>query len=733
MSGERNYFRVHLFYLKKKNRIRILTIEKRIYMDNIFFNAHHSPVGAYASLTLGKKGASGGLDLELGGPPERNIYFGIEGEKKDTYLALPFFSEPQEHSTQFGFEQVKPKGQRITPYQDSDIKREYALCSDTWQAGDMKVVVYSPVEPIPDPENRENDAELRRILLPAITVEFTVNNRTGTSMRTVFTGFTGNDPYTGMRHINCPETGMKGIGQGRHIAMFSNAKNVKTMIGFSAEAILADAKKGESSGGLGTTALMMFQVPPGNAATFRLALCFFRDGPATSGIDTTYWYRRYYTSIEDVGRYALEQFPVIRKRVGVCNDRFSTDHLSEERLFMLNHAIRSYYGNTQLLDNGGKPIWVVNEGNYRLINTLDLAVDHLFYEMKMHPWAVRNILDMYAKRYTYRDLVKRSDSNAKFPGGVSFTHDMGVANVFSPQGTSAYEYEHRNGCYSFMTHEQLVNWILMAGVYSLKENDIAWLEKNGDLLQECFKSLLNRDHYEVEKRNGLMNGDSTRVDGGSEITTYDSLEPSLGQARGNSYGAVKRWAAFVLMHEMFNNLAESSFATEAINNAVKVTETLQSHVNEDGMVPALLDGPTPAYTLSLIEGLIYPWFAGCTGYYNDESRFSSFIGMLKKHCITLFNKGLCQTSDKGWKLSSGSDITWSSKLYLFRFILARIFEADNEEAFHRVDMVHCSWQLDERNTLFAWSDQICNGEVVEGRYYPRGVTSILWTLEKNVF
>jgi hypothetical protein len=30
---------------------------------NQFFNAHHSPVGAFASFTLGFPGASGGLEL----------------------------------------------------------------------------------------------------------------------------------------------------------------------------------------------------------------------------------------------------------------------------------------------------------------------------------------------------------------------------------------------------------------------------------------------------------------------------------------------------------------------------------------------------------------------------------------------------------------------------------------------------------------------------------------------
>ena len=41
---------------------------------SIFYNAHHSPIGAFASFTLGYKGAKGGLGLELGKPADQNIY-----------------------------------------------------------------------------------------------------------------------------------------------------------------------------------------------------------------------------------------------------------------------------------------------------------------------------------------------------------------------------------------------------------------------------------------------------------------------------------------------------------------------------------------------------------------------------------------------------------------------------------------------------------------------------------
>jgi hypothetical protein len=67
-------------------------------------------------------------------------------------------------------------------------------------------------------------------------------------------------------------------------------------------------------------------------------------------------------------------------------------HLSNDQRFMLAHSIRSYYGSTQFLEHAGQLLWVVNEGEYRMMNTFDLTVDQLFYELKMNPWTVRTFV-----------------------------------------------------------------------------------------------------------------------------------------------------------------------------------------------------------------------------------------------------------------------------------------------------------------------------------------------------
>ena len=114
----------------------------------------------------------------------------------------------------------------------------------------------------------------------------------------------------------------------------------------------------------------------------------------------------------------------------------------------------AWYGHLKFTD---RPLWLVNEGEYRMINTFDLTVDHLFFELAWHPWAVRNALDLFVRRYSYRDQH-----------GLSFTHDMGVMNHFTPAGRSSYECDHLTGCFSHMTMEQLLNWVLCAVTYAEK-------------------------------------------------------------------------------------------------------------------------------------------------------------------------------------------------------------------------------------------------------------------------
>lgn len=690
-----------------------------------FFNAHHAPIGAFASFTLGSKGASGGLGMELGHPADQDVFIGLESAAEGRYDLLPFCS-PQQYRDYSVVTSSGADGITIQPFDEQAIHREFRLGVDRWRAGDLEFVVYSQARSVADPTHGGDPVEMQQCLLPAVLAEMVVDNRSCCRSRKVFFGF-GVNGGPGMRHFHDAIGSIHGVGQGRNLAICTDAANVETGMGFSLDDILQRVGRGYPQGGLGNIALIVVDVPAAQKVVIRFSVCFFHEGPVTAEVTSSYLYCRYFSSIEAVAQYGLRHFDEISAMAVDADRRTGVERLSAVRRFMLIHAIRSYYGSTQLLDTPNGPLWVVNEGEYRMINTLDLTIDHLFFELKLNPWTVRSVLDAYSHRYTYRDTVKGAENGRQGIGGLAFTHDMGVANVFSAAGCSAYERPGLTGLYSYMTHEQLVNWTLVAAVYCLSTGDDKWLTKRRGLLRDCLTSLVCRDHPCSGGRKGVMQRDSSMCDGGCEITTYDSLDPSLGQARDNGYGAVKRWAAFVLLGRLFAKSGDTAWESEAVRMAKESADAICARVLPDGTIPALFDPSQPTtVALPLAEGLIYPWFAGCRDVFEDNSPFAPFVAAIKRHTERVLASGVCRCADKGWKLTSGSDITWLSKLYLFRFIATEILGIRADDAFVAADEAHFRWLLDERNACFAWSDQFCNGEVVGSRYYPRGVTAVLW-------
>src|SRR5690606_25211884 len=93
--------------------------------------------------------------------------------------------------------------------------------------------------------------------------------------------------------------------------------------------------------------------------------------------------------------------------------------------------------------------------------------------------------------------------------------------------------------------------------------------------------------FDVE-RTGLMGLDSARVMGGSETTTYDSLDPSLGQARNNIYLGGKIWAAYVALEKLFAEGGRPDLAEAAAEQARRSAATMVSYAEPDGTIPAIV-------------------------------------------------------------------------------------------------------------------------------------------------
>lgn len=695
-----------------------------------FFNAHHSPIGAFSSLTLGSKGVKGGLGIELPGPACKPFFVGVEcANRPNNFLALPFYEDThaKNKSEEFDVEGLGAfhRQAAINPFEDKAIERRMGPCVDEWKAQDFTFRIVSPVASIPDPDISDPRA-VRDAIVPAIYLQLTLDNRAGLRSRKVFAGYQGSEPSQGMRILE--RDGLVGIAQGSTTAIATNELDVYAGLAFQPEAILMPSHPANLNFMLGTVGLLVGEVPAGEIRTFQFAVGFFREGTVTSGIETRYLYRRWFDHVEDVVVHALSQADRINESAAAFDARLSMK-LSPDRYLMLGQAIRSYYGSTQLLERGdGRPLWVVNEGEYRMMNTFDLTVDQAFFELALNPWTLKNNLDLFVERYAYEDQVRLPGDETLYPGGLVFTHDMGVANCFSPPGTSCYEQAGLRGCFSYMSAEELLNWLLSACLYVNHAKDETWLTIRSETFKKAAESLVNRDHPDVELRTGVIGVDGARCEGGSEITTYDSLDESLGQARNNLYLAVKTWAACILLDPILRRLDLPNLAETISDQASRCAGTIVASCDEHGLLPAIIGEGVESRLIPAIEGLIYPWIVGHREILSIDGRYGDLVRVLIRHFDEVLKSGVCRFPDGGWRLSSSSRNSWLSKIYLSQAIAENVLGRPADSI---ADRAHLGWLMQPENAFYAWSDQMLEGKAVGSRYYPRGVTAILWLADSR--
>lgn len=695
--------------------------------DRTFFNAHHSPAGAFATLTLGCKGAKGGFGLELSGPANDNVFVGFESRTQaGTFEALPFYGGSESAARDYDVEGHSDLSQAgaIDPFADTDVHRTFGPSIDVWQAGDLTLTIGSPVGSLPEPPSKFNVKAFNHNheYLPAVCGELVLDNRAGTFDRRAFIGYRGTERYAGMRVLD-PEVGLVGVAQGRNTGIAVDDNDAWAGVAWQPETILDPTHKENLPFLVAHTGLIVIPVKAGELKRVRVAFGFYREGVVTSGIEGRYLYTELYKNLDEVLKHGIALCDA-RLNAGRALDASLKSRLSEDRYFQVSHAIRSYYGSTQLLlDPEDRPLWVVNEGEYRMMNTFDLTVDQLFYELALHPWTVRNVLDLYADRYSYDDTVRFPNDPSEHPGGIAFAHDMGVGNAFSLAGRSGYEQAGLTGCFSFMSAEELMNWVLCAGIYLKQTGDTSWGSARKEVFIRALRSMQNRDHHDPAKRNGLVGSDGSRCKGGAEITTYDSLDASLGQARNNLYLGVKGWATYRILGDALTLLGEPSVAAEAEHAANLAATTIVRSANEVGLLPAVIGEGVEARIVPAIEGLVYPVLAGLS-LDADE-----LVGTLKRHLQIVLDTGICRFKDGGWRLSSTSRNSWLSKIYLCQFISEKILDMEPDV---QADAAHVGWLLDPENVYFAWSDQMLEGKAVGSRYYPRGVTSALWLLQNGM-
>jgi hypothetical protein len=282
--------------------------------------------------------------------------------------------------------------------------------------------------------------------------------------------------------------------------------------------------------------------------------------------------------------------------------------------------------------------------------------------------------------------------------------------------------------------EQLVNWVCCAVTYGLKTGDIEWLRDNQTTLLECKESIARRDDPDPSKRNGLMKWDSQQCGEGTEITTYDSLDISLGQARNNLYLGVKTLAAWILLERAFEKLGLAGHAGDASRYAALLAETLTTHFEpETGFFPAVLEKGNRSRILPAVEGLVFPLYLGITEALDRKGRFARLLSLLEQHMTNALRRGTCiDEKTGGWKISSTSCNTWFSKIALAQHATRSLFPKALSAAAAAADASHVAWEQGPGCAPWAMCDQVHSetGVAIGSKYYPRGVTAFLWMGEK---
>jgi xylan 1,4-beta-xylosidase len=679
----------------------------------------HGMWGAYSSLAIGRIGRGAGIVVGNVRPPRSGLYVGYRVGRAEPLL-LPFSEGIRLGISASAYREEPPEAVRADPrngaafFGEKDMERWLSFSGEEWKAGAMSLRVFSFFGAIPDPRTAARSLA-RSALRPSLLARVSFDNSSGAEEMTgVF----------GMQGICRP---LSDSTQGALLGMAMD-----TTYGFAAMpeegvsevmdwSFIEAAFNGGPDGTprplrrLGKEGGLRFSVGAGEARSFIVALGAYRDGIVTAGRSSHAYYACLFKNLEEVLEDALQESGRSIAAAEALDEELDSSGLSDDRKFLIAHAAHGYNANSELLlAESGEPLFVVNEGEYQMMNTLDLVVDQAFWEARFSPWTIRNELDSYADRYSYQDAF-----------GLAFAHDQGVDDCFSPPGTSSYEMPRLSECFSYMSYEETLNWALTACLCASLAGGLPWAKSRRPALAACLASIRARDADE----DGVMDRDSDRCAGGSEITTYDSIDVSLGQARNNLYGAVKAWAAFVCLKALFARIdggpsAESRAAGESA--AISAATIAGRMLEEEGFIPAVFEGDNRSRIIPAIEGLAYPGLCGAPEAVREDGPYGALVRALRRHFDSIMVKGICLDPDSGgWKLSSSDRNTWLSKIFLCQYAAEKVLGIVDDRTAR--DAVHARW-LRTGSADYATTDQVdsATGRDLGSRLYPRLVTSILW-------
>ena len=696
----------------------------------LLFMTHHAPQGAWASLTFGLPGHGVGIEHEALRVASAGDLLVALSRPGDGVTAMPFASglTVTDYETQVagmaGAGGIRKRWRFLKP---ADLTRQLAAAVDTFSAAGMTLRVVSPRAPLTDPRDGFPGADA---LCPGLLLELDIDNESDDRPAFGFLGLAYRGEGRMLPMDWADDAGLAGVGLPGRWALAARRVEgeVWTIRDNSIARHVEDGRAVVHNGG--NEGGICMAVPPRQRRTLRAAFGFYHAGAATFGVPAAYAFTRHFAGLEAVCNHVLngaERMVADAEAFARVCTAGGAHALGEVGAEVFGQVTQAYYANTSILDGGENGVlYNVCDGQFAWRNTLDLAADHLPFELFRHPWTVRNVMDLNLGRYRYEDRLRfAGDGVTLWPGGLSFTHDQGCHSGYAPAGHSGYELPGLTGCYSYMTSEELLNGIYCSAGYALA-GDPGWLhERTADFVR-MLDSIDARDHYDPARRDGVLKGVTDRVgEEGAEITTYDALDESLRRADGNLYLCVKAWCASLLLEAVFDRAADRTAKARALETAARMSAALlRAFDRQAGAFPANLIHGGSARLLAAVEPLAVPFFLGLG---ERMTRDVALTGALRAHVRACLQPGVCiDPATAGLRLSSASMNTWPSKVALCLFAAGELLGVDMARAYPRPFAEWVRW-LRESSAQTTVADQVDSdtGRLRGGAYSPRLVTALL--------
>lgn len=683
---------------------------------------HHAPAGAWASLTFGLPGGGLGIEMEALGVQASGDLLVACSHGAGRTVVLPFYTaeNSEDYEGRIAGNAVPKAFRSWSSVPTAELERTLTPSVDEFAGANIRFRVTSPRAPLSLAHGGDVEAQA---IIPALLLEVDIDNTGSAEPATGFLGLA----YKGagrIRPLDWATPGLAGVGYQDRWALAAQAgADVFTIRSGSVAPFVESGQPvihpGGNEGGIG------FRVAPGAKRTLTAVFGFYRGGNAVAqGLDASYAYTRDFAGIEQVCSAALASAEVLHDAAREFDGRLTPADADPVSVALLAQATQGYYANASLLrDVRGALHWSVCEGQFAWRNTLDLAVDQLPFELVAHPTVALNVIDGFIERYSYRDLVRfDGETQAVHPGGISFTHDQGNYTAYSPAGTSGYEQPDREGVYSFMTTEQLLNGVYCIAGCALKAGDAAWSRDRMTVGRELIASLENREHFDPVRRDGILRGQSERVGKGQEITTYDALDHALQNSRGSLYIVVKTWCAAVMLERWFASAGDDAEARRATALASRAAASLTACFdrNKNAFPANLLDGGE-SLVIAALDPLALPLFCGLE---TELRRFPELIECLRAHARSCLKPGACiDETSGGLRLSSTAVNTWPSKVALTFAALGWLEQSPPAQVAPAAFTQLALW-MQVSAARMTVSDQInvATGQQIGGAYYPRLVT-----------